>query len=163
MWPWGELSDEKGFDLLVSAFALCARGHPQWKLAIAGEGSRRPLLQAQVAQADLTERVQLLGLVRDPETLLANSDLFILSSRFEGFPNVLLEAMSVGLPAISFDCDSGPATIIRDGVDGVLVAPGDTGALASQMDRLMGDEGERIRLGQKAQAVTHRFGPDENQ
>ncbi len=154
----GRLSDEKGFDVLIRAFARCAPDQPQWSLVIAGEGARRRDLEAQVAEAGVADRVRLPGRVRDTETLLAASDLFVLSSRFEGFPNALLEAMSVGLPTIAFDCDSGPAAIIRTGLDGVLVPAGDIDALAREMNRLMGDDSERIRLGREAEAVTHRFG-----
>jgi glycosyltransferase involved in cell wall biosynthesis len=124
---------------------------------IAGEGPRRRELEAQVAEADVTDRVRLPGRVRDTELLLADSDLFILSSRFEGFPNVLLEAMAVGLPTIAFDCDSGPATIIRTGTDGVLVPAEDVDGLAREMNRLMGDDSGRIRLGREAEAVIERF------
>jgi len=153
----GRLSDEKGFDVLVRAFARCAPDHPHWSLVIAGEGARRRDLEAQVAEAGVADRVRLPGRVRDTESLLAASDLFVLSSRFEGFPNALLEAMSVGLPTIAFDCDSGPAAIIRTGLDGVLVPAGDIDGLAREMNRLMGDDSERIRLGREAEAVTQRF------
>jgi glycosyltransferase involved in cell wall biosynthesis len=153
----GRLDDQKGFDILIRAFARCAPGHPRWSLVIAGEGPRRRELEAQVAEADVTDRVRLPGRVRDTELLLADSDLFILSSRFEGFPNVLLEAMAVGLPTIAFDCDSGPATIIRTGTDGVLVPAEDVDGLAREMNRLMGDDSGRIRLGREAEAVIERF------
>ena len=153
----GRLEDQKGFDILIRAFARCAPGHPDWRLVIAGEGSRRRELEAQVAEADVADRVRLPGRVRDTESLLAASDLFILSSRYEGFPNALLEAMAVGLPTIAFDCDSGPAEIIRTGMDGVLVPAGNDDGLALEMNRLMGDDSERIRLGLEAEAVTQRF------
>jgi glycosyltransferase involved in cell wall biosynthesis len=153
----GRLDDQKGFDLLISAFARCAPDHPDWSLVIAGEGARRRELEAQVAEADLEDRVRLPGSVQDTESLLAASDLFVLSSRFEGFPNVLLEAMAVGLPTIAFDCDSGPAEIIRTDIDGVLVPAGEVDRLVQEMNRLMGDDSERVRLGREAEAVTRRF------
>jgi glycosyltransferase involved in cell wall biosynthesis len=154
----GRLSAEKGFDLLLSAFARCAPRHPQWSLAIAGEGPNRRQLEAQAAESGLANRVRLPGLVREVDAFLARSDLFVLSSRFEGFPNALLEAMALGVAPLAFDCDSGPAEIIRANVDGVLVPPEDVDALAHGMDRLMGDEEERSRLGRAAKGVTFRFG-----
>jgi glycosyltransferase involved in cell wall biosynthesis len=154
----GRLSSEKGFDLLLRAFARCAQRHPEWSLVIAGDGPSRRQLEVQAADAGLAERVHFPGLVRDVDTLLARSDLFVLSSRFEGFPNVLVEAMSVGLAPVAFDCDSGPAEIIRNGVDGVLVPPEDVDALSNELDRLIRDDEERARLGRAAEGVSLRFG-----
>jgi GalNAc-alpha-(1->4)-GalNAc-alpha-(1->3)-diNAcBac-PP-undecaprenol alpha-1,4-N-acetyl-D-galactosaminyltransferase len=153
----GRLSYEKGFDLLLDAFAQVADRHPEWSLKVIGDGPLRPQLIAQCDRLKLAHRVSLPGSVSDPFPTLRSADLFVLPSRFEGFPNALCEAMSVGLPAISCDCPSGPAEIIRNGIDGMLVRPQDVGALASALDLLMTDSTLRKRLGMHAPEVLERF------
>ena len=153
----GRLSHEKGFDLLMNAFARIADRRPEWSLKIIGDGPLRSQLVEQCRQLNLASRVAFLGAVADPFPLLRSADLFVLPSRFEGFPNALCEAMAVGVPAISFDCLSGPAEIIRNGIDGVLVPPQDIDVLASALDGLMGDSARRKQLAMQAPAVLTRF------
>lgn len=153
----GRMRPEKGFDLLLQAFAQCCGRHPDWNLRIVGDGPERARLSALANKLGIERRLQLDGIVKLPQSVLQAADLFVLSSRFEGFPNVLLEAMACGLAVMSFDCPSGPRAIIQNGVDGILVPPGDVQALADTMDKLMGDDSERCRLGTNALEVTERF------
>jgi GalNAc-alpha-(1->4)-GalNAc-alpha-(1->3)-diNAcBac-PP-undecaprenol alpha-1,4-N-acetyl-D-galactosaminyltransferase len=122
-----------------------------------GEGPERPRLEAQIRAAGLEERVRLCGWIPDPASVLRTCDAFVLSSRFEGFPNALLEAMALGLPAISVDCPSGPADIIRHEVDGLLVPFGNVPALAAAIRRLLSDGRLRGQLGAEAVRVVERF------
>lgn len=153
----GRLEGQKGFDLLISAFVPVRMQHAEWKLVIVGEGPERGQLERQIAALGLGNSVELAGSVRDPGVFLQGTALFVLSSRVEGFPNVLCEAMAAGVPVVSFDCPSGPSEIIRDGVDGLLVPPGDVNALSRAIDKLISDEATRIRLGQRAIEIRERF------
>jgi GalNAc-alpha-(1->4)-GalNAc-alpha-(1->3)-diNAcBac-PP-undecaprenol alpha-1,4-N-acetyl-D-galactosaminyltransferase len=153
----GRLVPQKGFDLLLEAFARIAGRHPTWSIKVLGKGSLQGQLEAQAGSLGLKDRVSFAGAVSDPFPLLSAADLFVFSSRFEGFGNALTEAMACGLPVISFDCPAGPADIIRHGVDGILVPPEDIAALASAMDRLMGNAAERERLARSAPEVLTRF------
>jgi GalNAc-alpha-(1->4)-GalNAc-alpha-(1->3)-diNAcBac-PP-undecaprenol alpha-1,4-N-acetyl-D-galactosaminyltransferase len=153
----GRLAPQKGFDLLIEAFSRAAEGQPNWSLSILGEGPERRRLEEQIHERRLDSQVRLLGWVPDPTSILQRCDGFVLSSRYEGFPNALLEAMALGLPAISFDCPSGPAEIIQNGADGLLVPAGDIEALAAAIRRLLSDEPLRRQLGAEAVRVVERF------
>lgn len=153
----GRLEPQKGFDLLVEAFGRLHGRHPEWHLVIFGDGVSRHALEAQVAESELAGRVHLPGSVRAPRAYLADSDLFVLSSRVEGFPNVLLEAMACGKAVISFDCPSGPGEIIRNDYDGLLVEAGNVTALEAAMCTLMSSRTRREVLGSNARQVLERF------
>ena len=157
----GRLVPQKGFDLLIQAFAQTAAEHPEWRLHILGNGPQQRELEQLAGAGDVSERVSFGGWVAETTDFLRQSDLFVLSSRYEGFPNALLEAMACGLPAVSFDCDSGPAEIIRDGIDGLLVEAENVEALAKAMKRLMSDDELRRRMRARAPEVIERFGVDE--
>jgi glycosyltransferase involved in cell wall biosynthesis len=153
----GRLVSQKGFDWLITAFAMLAERYPSWELVILGEGPLRPALQAQVDAADLQQRVFLPGRVGNVGQWYEYADLYVMSSRFEGFPNTLVEALAHGLPAVSFDCDTGPRDIIRHEVDGLLVPLGDVAALTADLERVMGDVNLRLRLATRAVEARERF------
>jgi glycosyltransferase involved in cell wall biosynthesis len=154
----GRLAPEKGFDLLLEAFALVpAETRKGWRLGIVGEGPLRAELEHRVASLKLENQVELLGLLADPMPILRAGRIFALSSRHDAFPTALLEAMGCGLPAVAFDCPSGPGEIVRHGVDGLLVPPENVHALADALGRLMSDDALRVKLASRAPQVLQRF------
>jgi glycosyltransferase involved in cell wall biosynthesis len=153
----GRLVDQKGFDTLVRAFAQVAPNEPAWDLVIVGDGPLRDPLLSLAHELGISDRLSLPGVVPDLAHRMAGGGLFVLSSRYEGFPNVLLEAMSCGMAVIATDCPSGPSEIVRDGHDGILVPVDDVPEMGRAMARLMGDARERVRLGNNAVEVRERF------
>ena len=156
----GRLVEQKGFDLLIEAFARLAPAFPAWDLVIVGEGPLRGLLEAQLARLGLQDRVFLVGSVGNIGAWYMACDLYVMSSRYEGFPNTLVEALACGLPAVSFDCETGPSDIIRPEVDGLLVPPGDVSALVSCLALVMTDQGLRERFALRAVEARERFSVD---
>ena len=154
----GRLEHCKGFDLLLRAFHQLQAKHPQWQLTILGEGGQRAALEELRSQLELTDRVHFPGAVTNVREYFHQADLFVLSSRVEGFPMALCEAMACGLPVLAADCLSGPRDIIEDGVNGVLIATEDIPALVAGLDALMSDPARREQLAQHAPQILDRFG-----
>lgn len=153
----GRLIEEKGYELLLQAFSQLAPKHPSWDLVILGEGYARSKLEGEVKVLRLEGRVLLPGRMGNLREWYEHADLYVMSSRREGFPNALVEALAHGLPAVSFDCDTGPRDIIRHEIDGLLVPPENVASLAAALDRLMGDPDLRRNFGARAVEARERF------
>ena len=153
----GRLVPQKGFDLLIEAFSRIEADVPGWRLAIFGTGRLQEALAEQIDACGAGDRIALPGQTDRPGAWAAGADAFVLSSRYEGFPNVLAEAMSAGLPVVTFDCPFGPGEIVTDGVDGLLVADGDVDALADALRRLLTDPALQARLGAAARTTAEQY------
>ncbi|MGW5879717.1 glycosyltransferase family 4 protein [Nocardiopsis terrae] len=148
----GRFSPVKQYPLLVEAFAHVAADHPEWRLHIHGGGDRDTELRETVERLGLTDQVSLKGRTTDMLGELAKASLLAVSSRVEGFGMTIIEAFSVGIPVVSFDCPHGPREIIDHGRNGLLVPPQDTRALGEALSRLVSDREERHRMGAQALA-----------
>ena len=161
----GRYAYQKGYDLLLQAWKEIEKLKKleeykevkEWTLDIYGQGDQTDYLELMTELGIDANRCHLNDPVEDVVSVYQDSSIFVLSSRFEGFGMVLVEAMACGLPVVSFDCPAGPDEIITDGVDGLLVPSGDVHALAEKLMALMSDEDLRIRLGQKAILTAQRY------
>ena len=153
----GRLTERKGFDRLIDAWGPLARRFPDWQLHIYGEGECRADLEQQVQRQGLADSVRLPGHTADIEQALVSAGVYAMSSRVEGFPMVLLEAMTHGLPLVAFDCPRGPAEIIEDGVNGRLVGDHDVAGYARALGELMADSERRRRMGAASYARARSF------
>lgn len=153
----GRLNRQKGFDLLIRAFAQVHEVHPGWKLNIFGEGPWRPRLTRLIGRHGLGDTVTLRGVTRELDAEFAKASIFTLSSRKEGLPMVLLEAMGAGLAVVSFDCPTGPADVVDDDGNGLLIPAEDVDALAGGIIRLIEDAAARDRMGAAARATSATY------
>jgi GalNAc-alpha-(1->4)-GalNAc-alpha-(1->3)-diNAcBac-PP-undecaprenol alpha-1,4-N-acetyl-D-galactosaminyltransferase len=153
----GRLVELKGYDLLIDAFAKISSRHLDWRLVIYGEGPFRPGLEKKIRLLGLKDKVSLPGPTRNVQAVLAEAGMFVLSSRYEGMPNALLEAMSVGAPCVSFDCPFGPNEVITHDQNGLLIPLGDVDRLADAMAYMIENPQERKRLGDNAQFINQRL------
>ncbi len=152
----GRLVQQKGFDLLLEAWRRICEEYPDWRLCIIGAGPDEAELKSLAETLDVLYCTQFVPPVKGLNAVYQHADLYAMSSRMEGFPMVLLEAMAAGVPAVSFHCN-GPDVIIRDGVDGFLVKQNHTDCLAAKMAELMKEEEKRRSFGDKAREVVARF------
>ncbi|MFL6061520.1 MAG: glycosyltransferase family 4 protein [Marmoricola sp.] len=147
----GRLVPRKGMGRLIRAFAPVARKHPDWRLRIYGHGRLEAKLAGIVAELGVGDQVTLEGYTSELPAAFAGASVYACASAAEGFPMVMLEALSTGLPIVSFDCPRGPRDIIRDGVNGRLVANGDIPALSAALEQVVADDA--LRASMSAQAL----------
>ncbi len=156
----GRMEKQKGFDLLLRSFAPLAAQFNDWTVAIVGEGSERQALESLRRELGLGGRVTFHGQQREVASWMARAGLVVQPSRFEGFPNVVLESMGMGAAVVSADCPSGPAELIEDGVNGRLVPAEDIPELTRVMAELLSSSDVRRSLGAEAVKVRERFRQD---
>lgn len=153
----GRLSEQKGFDLLISAWSRIAKQHPDWELHLYGEGELENELRRSIAQNGIEDSFFIHKPVKDIKEKYLESSIYVMSSRFEGFGMVLIEAMACGVPCISFDCPHGPSYIIKDGEDGILVKNGNVEKLADAISSLIMDKERRMAMGKAAKRNIARY------
>lgn len=145
----GRLTRAKGFDLMIRSFGRLSADLADWQLVILGSGEEERPLRRLASDLNLTQRVHFLGAVKDPASVLQHAEIFASSSRWEGFGNAIVEAMACGVPVISFDCPSGPSEIIVDGVNGILVPPGDLSGFTTALIALAQHPERREAMGRE--------------
>lgn len=152
----GRLTEQKGFPDLLDALAILRRTIPA-QLWLVGEGRDRSMLQSRIRSLRLERAVRLVGFQSNPFRFMAAADVFVLSSRWEGFGNVIVEAMACGTPVVATNCRSGPNEIIQDGVNGLLVPPKDPTALANALMRLLTNDRLKRRLSEAGKRRARDF------
>jgi glycosyltransferase involved in cell wall biosynthesis len=153
----GRLTSQKGFSYLIKAFSIVVSDGIPCRLLILGEGVDKEKLKKLAMELRVDDKVSLLGFQKNPYKYLCRSTLFVLSSLYEGFPNVLLEALALGVPSIATRCPTGPEEIITHEVDGILTPPADEMALANAIKRGLLDQGLRKRLGEAGKKRAENF------
>lgn len=153
----GRLDAQKGYDMLVDTWALVNSRHPDWVLDIFGEGEWELMLTNRINKLNLTEKIKLCGLTSDVMANYLESSIYVMSSRYEGFAMVLIEAMSCGLPVVSFNCECGPSEIITNGVNGFLIAPNNIQQLAHKICLLIENEAIRKQMGIEANKSVNQY------
>jgi glycosyltransferase involved in cell wall biosynthesis len=152
----GRLVDQKDYPMLLEAFSLLRR-RTAARLVILGDGELRQSLRNLAEKLGIDGDVAFLGFVPNPYRYMRRCSVFALSSRFEGFGNVIVEAMACSVPVVATDCPSGPSEIITDGADGFLVPVGDAGSMANALQRLLENSELRAKIGKEARRRSRDF------
>ena len=154
----GRLNIQKGFDYLIDVWERVHQKFPDWQLDIFGEGALRSELQAKIQEKGLANIINIKGVTNDIVKEYQKHSIYLMSSRSEGFPLVLIEASACGLPIVSFDCPSGPSEIVEHGGNGFLISPvGNIDAMANRVMQLIADKSLRQEMGRRSLELSQRF------
>jgi glycosyltransferase involved in cell wall biosynthesis len=153
----GKLDAQKGYDMLVEAWAIVAKKHPDWTLNIFGTGEWNEKIGNRISDLNMLDQIKLRGVTNDVLSEYSKSAFYVMSSRYEGLPMVLIEAMTCGLPVVSFDCEYGPSEIITNNLDGFLVENGNIVQLAEKICILIEDDALRKKMGELALQKVKNF------
>ena len=153
----GRLDYQKSFDRLILVWEKVHQQIPDWTLDIFGQGEWKEMLQRMIDERGLQDSIRLMGPTKNIGKEYSESSMIVMSSHYEGFPMVMIEAMACGLPAISFDFKCGPKDIIKEGENGLVVPDGDIDGLAEAMVGLMKDDELRKRMGEEAKKIVETF------
>lgn len=156
----GRIGEEKNVPFLIDVWAQIAKTFPEWDLTIAGSGDQLPLVEERIKQYNLDGSVTLIPHQSDVASLYLSSSVLVLTSKHEGFPMVLLEAQTAGLPCVSLDCPLGPRDILSDGIEGFLIpTEGGVNAFVKRLSSLLADADLRTKMGSAAKKSSHRYTP----
>lgn len=156
----GRLTEQKGFDLLIEVASIVLPNHPNWSWTVYGEGPQRKYLEEKTREKEIANQLSFPGNSSSMQSNYELASFFVMTSRFEGFPMVLLEAKSHKLPVISFDCETGPSEMVVDGVNGYLVPSFSTNIMATKIEELVSDITLRESFSSHALDSTSSFSPD---
>lgn len=149
---------QKRHDVMIDAFSIFVKHYPTFKLVFYGDGPDKNRMEAQIKRLGIESKIEFAGITNTPMDVMLSSKMFVLTSDFEGIPNSLIEAMSLGLPCISTDCRPGGAKfMIKDGANGFLVPTGNAQEIASKMLWYMKNSLEADRIGNEARKISKRF------
>lgn len=157
----GRLTEQKGFDLLIHIWKEVNELHPDWQLVIVGEGPQKAVLEEKIKNLHLENKIEIRPFTHFIASAYLESSIYLLTSRYEGFPMVLVEAMACGLPVVAFSCPLGPCEIICNGRNGFLVPVDDYDLFAKRCCQLIEDVDLRKRMGQEAILNSKRFSENE--